>query len=52
MRAKHVLDVVHYDMCGPIAVQPYSGNRYFLTFVHEYSKMLWLHLIKAKSDAL
>jgi len=44
--------VVHSDICGPIEVPTYSGNRYFITFVDEYSMMLWLYLIKAKSDAL
>lgn len=52
MRAKHVLNVVHSDIYGPIKVPTYSGNRYFITFVDEYSKMLWLYLIKLKSDAL
>ena len=50
--AKHVLNVVHYDMCGPIKVPTYRGNRYFIIFVDEYSRMLWLYMIKVKSDAL
>jgi len=52
MRVKHVLNVVHSDTRGPIKVPTYSGNRYFITFVDEYSRMLWLYLIKLKSDAL
>lgn len=40
MRAKHVLNVVHSDICGPIEVHTYSGNRYFIIFVDEYSRML------------
>lgn len=52
MSVKHVLNVVHSDICGPIEVPTYSGNRYFITFVDEYSRMLWLYLIKLKSDAL
>jgi hypothetical protein len=52
MRAKHVLNVVHSDICGPIETPTYSGNKYFITFVDEYSRMLWLYLIKLKSEAL
>lgn len=37
---------------GPIEVPTYSGNKHFITFVDEYSKMLWLCLIKSKSNAL
>jgi len=43
---------VHFDICGPIVVPTYSGNIYFIIFVDEYSRMLWLYLINAKSDAL
>jgi len=52
MRAKHVLNVVHFDICGPIEVPTYSGNRYFITFVDEYSRIIWLYLIKLKSDVV
>jgi len=51
MRAKHVLNVVHSDIGGPTEVPTYIGNRYFITFVDECSRMLWLYLIKLKSDA-
>jgi len=43
---------VHSNICEPIEFPAYSGNRYFITFVDEYSRMLWLYLIKVKSDAL
>lgn len=29
-----------------------AGNRYFITFVDEFSRMLWIYVIKMKSDAL
>lgn len=50
MRAKEGLDVVHSCICGPLEVPNYNGNKYFIAFVDELSRMLWLFLIKAKSE--
>ncbi|GAU46952.1 hypothetical protein TSUD_281870 [Trifolium subterraneum] len=51
MRSSEVLNVVHSDNCGPIDVLSTGGNKYFITFVDEYSRMIWLYHIKAKSEA-
>ncbi|GAU37837.1 hypothetical protein TSUD_56970 [Trifolium subterraneum] len=37
MRSSEVLNVVHSDICGPIDVLSTGGNKYFITFVDEYS---------------
>ncbi|WJX12170.1 hypothetical protein P8452_02697 [Trifolium repens] len=51
MRSSDVLNVVHSDICGPFDVLSTGGNKYFMTFVDEYSRMIWLYHIKTKSDA-
>ncbi|GAU22332.1 hypothetical protein TSUD_106600 [Trifolium subterraneum] len=51
MRSSEVLNVVHSDICGPIDVLSTGGNKYFITFVDEYSRLIWLYHIKAKSEA-
>jgi hypothetical protein len=33
-------------------VSTYGGNRYFITFVDEFSRMMWLYVIKANNEAL
>ena len=38
-------------MC-PINVQLLKKNRYFITFVDDFSKKTWIQLIKPKSKAL
>lgn len=52
MRVKEELCVVHSYICRPLKVPIYGGNKYLITFVDEFSRMLWLLLIKAKSEAL
>ncbi|KAK2403542.1 putative mitochondrial protein [Trifolium repens] len=51
MRSNEVLNVVHSNICGPIDVLSTGGNKYFLTFVDEFSRMTWLYHIKVKSEA-
>lgn len=52
MRAKDCLGVVHLDICGPIEVPTIAGNRYFIAFINEYNRMIWVYVIKTKSCAL
>ncbi|CAL1378154.1 unnamed protein product [Linum trigynum] len=44
-------DLVHVDIWGPHSVLSYNGFRYFLTVVDDYSRCLWVFLMKAKSEA-
>lgn len=50
MRAADLLGVVHSDVCGPFEVPSLGGNKYFVSFVDEYSRMLWIYLIKTKGE--
>ncbi|KAK2426061.1 putative mitochondrial protein [Trifolium repens] len=52
MRAKEKLDVVYTDVCGPFDTESLGGNKYFVSFVDEYSRMMWLYLIKTKDEVL
>ena len=47
---KHYLKVVYSDVCGPMQVDSYGGNRYFVTFIDDFSRKLWIYLIKRKDE--
>ena len=49
-RARDILGVVYSDVCGPFEVISVGGNKYFLSFVDEFSRKLWTYPLKAKSD--
>lgn len=49
-RARHLLEVVHADVCGPFDVSSLGGNKYFLIFVDELSRKLWTYLLKEKNE--
>ena len=45
-----ILELVHTDLCGPIDVQSYCGDKYFILFVNDYSRMMTLLSLKPKCD--
>lgn len=51
-RAVENLELVHANLCGTITPQTSAGNKYFLLFVDDFSRMMWIHVLKFKSDAL
>ena len=36
--SEEVLGLVHTDLCGPIGIESYSGDKFFILFVDDYSK--------------
>ena len=49
--SEHILDLVHTDPCGPMGVQSYCGARYFILFVDDHTRMMYVIFLKEKSDA-
>lgn len=45
------LGLIHADLCGPMHTESFSGNRYFLLFTDDYSRMSWVYFLKFKSEA-
>uniref|UniRef100_A0A453T4W2 Integrase catalytic domain-containing protein n=1 Tax=Aegilops tauschii subsp. strangulata TaxID=200361 RepID=A0A453T4W2_AEGTS len=51
-RASKVLELVHGDLCGPITPATPSGKKYFLLIVDDYSRYMWLVLLRSKDEEL
>lgn len=49
-RASQLLELVHSDVCGPFSVNSFSGKRYFVTFVDDFSRKLFVYAMKQKSE--
>ena len=49
-RAKEPLELVHSDVCGPMETTTDGGNRYFLTFIDDFTRMTWVYFLRLKSD--
>lgn len=50
-RAKKPLELVHGDLCGPISPETPSGNKYFFLLVDDFSRAMWVFLLKSKDEA-
>ncbi|KAI5330093.1 hypothetical protein L3X38_029490 [Prunus dulcis] len=49
-RASCPLESVHTDLCGPMQNESIGGNRYFITFIDDFSRMCWVYFLRNKSD--
>ncbi|GJU18210.1 ribonuclease H-like domain-containing protein [Tanacetum coccineum] len=49
-KSKHLGKLVHLDFWGPYRVPSREGFKYFLTIVDDYSRAVWVYLIKTKDD--
>ena len=43
-------DCIHSDVWGPCPIDSLMGCRYFVIFVDDYSRTMWLYLLKPKSE--
>jgi transposase InsO family protein len=51
-RAKHPLQLMHTNICGRLVPVSYGGNKYFITFIDDYSRKIWVYFLKEKSVAV
>lgn len=50
-RADRPLFRIHCDICGPLPLG-YSQFKYFILFIDDHSRYIWIFFLKLKSDAL
>jgi len=51
-KANKPLELIHIDVCGLIKPMSTRHNRYFLTFIDDYSRKVWVYFRKRKSEVL
>lgn len=49
-RSNGVLDLIHMDVCGPMNKQSIGGSRYFVTFIDDFSRRIFVYFLKIKSE--
>lgn len=50
-KTKGKLDYIHSYLWGPSKVPSHGGNRYFITFIDDFSRKVWIYLLKTKDEA-
>lgn len=51
-RTTRKLDRVYSDVCGPMKVKSLGGSSYFVTFIDDFSRKLWVYPMKTKDQVL
>ena len=49
-RSTQLLELIHTDICGPIDVPSWSGEKYFITFIDDFSRYGYVYVLHDKSQ--
>lgn len=49
-RAKQPLQLIHSDLCGPMENESIGGSRYFLTFIDDNTRKVFVYCLKSKTQ--
>jgi len=47
-----LLELVHSDVCGPLKVKSFTSALYFVTFIDDCFRKLWVYALKTKDQVL
>ena len=50
IRSKRKLRLVHSDVCGPMPTESIGGNKYFVTFIDDFSRCCAVYFLRSKSE--
>lgn len=45
-----MMEVIFYDVCGPVEEMSIGGNNYFVLFIDDFIRKIWIYLIKRKGE--
>ena len=51
-RSTQLLELIHTDVCGPFDTPSFGGEKYFITFIDDFSRYGYIYLLKEKSQAV
>nr|KYP72641.1 Retrovirus-related Pol polyprotein from transposon TNT 1-94 [Cajanus cajan] len=49
-KASRAFELIHCDLCDKYNTESHNDAHYFLTIVDDYTKALWVYLLKEKSE--
>ena len=41
-KAKGILEIIHFDVCGPMASNSLGGYAYYVSFIDDFSRKTWI----------
>lgn len=50
-KTNDILQLIHYDISGPMHIHSLGGHLYYLTFIDDFSRKTWIYYLKHKDEA-
>ena len=51
-RMKHILELVHSDVFGPVKVPSLGKSLYYVSFIDGFSRNTWIYFLKNKCEVI
>ncbi|XP_074296995.1 uncharacterized protein LOC141627663 [Silene latifolia] len=51
-RSSQLLEIIHTDICGPFDTPSWSGEKYFITFIDDFSRYGFTYLLHEKTHSV
>ena len=51
-KTKGILEYIHVDLWSPAKLQTNGDNRYFLSIIDDFSRRVWVYLLKSKDKKI
>ena len=52
LRSTQLLEIIHTNRCGPLHVNFFNKERYFITFIDDFSRYGYVYLLHKKSQSM
>ena len=49
-RAKGILELIHSDVFGPVPVPSLGKSVYYVSFIDDFSRKIWIYFLRKKSE--
>eukprot|EP00253_Pinus_taeda_P032761 PITA_32761 len=49
-KTNDILHLIHSDLGGPMLIQSLGGNLYYVTFIDDFSRKMWVYYLKHKHE--
>ena len=49
-KQKGILEIIHFDVCGPMSSSSLSGYVYYVSFIDNFSRKTWIYFLKNKDE--